>query len=111
MREAIFCSDLFTLLSRHLKDVLPEKSILKEAQVPRTVYIRKPAQYHLYALTHKVTGNIDNSALTANAVFSLLGIAGTLPRGRCSTGNALFLAAFILTVSGYSFMYSRSVHA
>ena len=31
----------------------------------------------------------------------LLGIAGTLPRGRCSTGHALF-AAFILTVSGYS---------
>ena len=23
MREAIFCSDLFTFLSRHLKDVLP----------------------------------------------------------------------------------------
>ncbi len=114
MREAIFCSDLFTFLSRHLKDVLARKiDFEKEARKFRGRFIfENPLNIIIYALTHKVTGNIDNSALTANAVFSLLGIAGTslLAWQMFGPVTALF-AAFILTVSGYFFMYSRSVHA
>lgn len=114
MREVLFCSDLYYFLKNNLKRVLARQISFKEnAEKFRGRFLyENPLNIFLYCKTSLITKNLEYSALLTNGIFAILGILGVF-----MTSLAMFdariglISAFLLTISGYHLMYSRSIHA
>jgi len=111
----LFVDDLISFVSKNLKKLVSREISLKDkAPQFKGLYLldSNPLIYFLYWVVSKCTGNIEHSALRANAFLGFLGVLGTFFVGRelfdTSTG---LTAALVLTFSGYHLNYSRSVHA
>ncbi|OGR84184.1 MAG: hypothetical protein A2902_00040 [Elusimicrobia bacterium RIFCSPLOWO2_01_FULL_64_13] len=114
LREVLFVHDLSLFLEGNLKGLFSRQVDFKAAakNFRGRFLFENPLNIVLYAIASRATGDIENSAYVINWLFSLFGIWLVYSVGAAMFGLKVgLIAAFLLAISGYHLLYSRSVHA